>query len=218
MNRLELYSEFRELIGNPDPNDLTNRQIESYLVPALEWLAVQLNYSIHTNDTFPLVEGEREYQLPPDFGSMVLVEWNSMRLAPSSIYQWDREGFNYRNVPASMPREYAVWGRKLILGPPANLAAISTDPYLKIQYIGSTKGLDGSGTPFLGNLDQQLLLLRAATRYCRSHPTEENMARIVTYREEIAELLPAARKRAQNAIEDFYPHFHPNVDRFSPAR
>jgi hypothetical protein len=218
MNRAEMYGELRELIGNPDPNDVTNRQLESMIIPALERLAVELKYFVRTDTTFTLVEDQLEYILPDDLLSMILVEWNQIRIQPSSIYQWDREGLDYRRIPSSVPKEYAIRSRTLLLGPPASAAAIATDPNLTIQYIASTPGMDGGGTIGLGNLDQQLVLYWAAVRYCRSHPSDENNARMQGYMQEIAEQLPAARKAAQNRSEDYFPHFHPQTDRFRGAR
>jgi hypothetical protein len=218
MIREELYAEFRELVGNPDPNDFSNRQIESYLVPAMEWLAVQLNYAIRTDSTLVLKADQVEYNLPEEFGSMIFVEWNAVRIQPSSVYQWDREGSDYRTAASANPREYAVLSRTLYLNPPPSSTAITTDPYLTLRYIGSSIPMDGGGAPQLGTLDQQLCLYRAAMRYCRSHPNEENRLRIEGYQAEIDELLPAARKRAQNAIEDYSSHFHPLIDRFGGAR
>lgn len=218
MDRSELYAELRELISNPDPNDVTNRQLESYIIPALERLAIELRYSIVTTNTFPLVADQLEYILPNDVMSMILIEWNSLRIEPAAIDQWDREGFDYRRAASSNPREYAIRSRTLLLGPPASSTAITTDPYLTIQYVATPTGLDGGGTPGLGNLEQQAVLYLAAIRYCRSHPTEENQIRLQGYQQEFAEQLPALRSFAQNRIDDYYPHFHVQNDRYGGAR
>lgn len=218
MNRLEIYAALRELIGNPDPNDVSNRQLDAMLVPALEWLAVKLDYAIYTDKTFPLRAEVIEYSLPPDFGSMIYVEWNTNRLLPSSIYEWQRDRVDYANADAGSLSEYAIRGRTLLLYPSPTSAVVSSDPYLTIQYLGSAAMMDSSGTPQLSNLDQELLVLRAAVRYCRTHPSEENAFKIKEYNEEIMELLPAARDRAQNAIEDYEPSIHVDVDRYRGAR
>lgn len=217
-SREEIYAELRELISNPDPNDVSNRQLESYIVPALERLAIELKYSIVTLDTFPLVADQLEYILPNDVMSVIFVEWNEIRIQPSSIYQWDREGLDYRRISSSNPREYAVRSRTMLLGPPASSAAIATDPYLTVQYIASTPGMDAGGTPGLGNLEQQCVLYLAAIRYLRARPSEENLARLQGYQQEFTEQLPALRKFAQNRIEDYFPHWHVHSDRLRGAR
>lgn len=184
----------------------------------MEWLAVKLDYSIYTDSHFQMTADVSEYLLPADFGTMIFVEWSSVRLLPSSVFEWQRDGVDYRNLESALPFEYAVRGRSLILKPPPSSAALDTDPFLTIQYIGSAAMLDSGGTPQLSNLDQQLLILRAAVRYCRTHPSEENAFKIQGYNDEIVELLPAARYRAQNAIEEYQPAVQPVVDRFRGAR
>jgi len=218
MNRAQLYAELRELIGNPDANDVTNKQLDSMLVPALEWLAVKLDYSIYTDTRFQIIADKGEYLLPQTFGSMIFVEHNSIRLTPSSIFEWQRDGTDYRNSDSGTPREYAIRNRNLVLFPVPATADVTTDPYLTIQYIGSARPLDAGGAPGLSELDCQLLILRAAVRYCRTHPSEENAFKINGYNEEIAELLPAARDRAQNAIEEYEPSLAVEVDRYRGAR
>ena len=218
MTRNELYSELRDLIGNPDPNDVTNKMLESAIVPALERLAVELNYNVQTDVQFPLIAETREYQLSDNFSYIVYIEWNDVRLVPSSIYQWEIEGSRYPSVTSSNPREYAVFGRRLILNPPASAGAVSTDGFLAVQYIASSPVIDGGGVPGLGNLDMQLVLYYAAIRFLRARPSEENLARISGYMEETAVLLPAARKRAQNMLESYSPHFNPTIDRYRGAR
>lgn len=218
MNRLQIYSSLRELIGNPDPNDVTNVQLEAMLVPALEWLAVKLDYAIYTDTSFQIQTNQETYLLPDDFGSMICVEWNASRLIPTSIYEWHRDGVNYLSATPGSLKEYAIRGRNLILYPPPTSAVVTTDPFLIIQYIGSAVMMDTQGTPQLSKLDQELLVLRAAVRYCRTHPSEENAFKIREYNAEIEELLPAARDRAQNSIEDYDPAVQVEVDRWRAAR
>lgn len=219
MNRLEIYSSLRELIGNPDVNDVTNKQLDAMIVPALEWLAVKLEYAIYTDSSFQLRADVSEYTLPQDFGILVFAEWNSLRLIPASVYEWQRSGTDYRNADSvSSLREFAIRGRKLILFPPPSSTAITTDPFMTIQYIGSAPMMDSSGTPQLSNLDQELLVLRAGVRYCRTHPSDENLVKIREYSLEIDELLPAARKRAQNAIAEYQPTLEIEIDRYRGAR
>lgn len=219
MNRLEIYSALRELIGNPDPSDISNRQLDAMLVPALEWLAVKLDYAIYTDSSFEIRAEVREYNLPQDFGLCVYAEWNSVRLIPASIWEWQRSGTDYNNQSSvGTLREFAIRGRKFILSPPPSAAAITTDSFITLQYIGAAPMMDSSGTPQLSNLDQELLVLRAGVRYCRTHPNEENLVKIREYNEEIMELLPAARKRAQNAISEYQPSVEVEQDRYRGAR
>jgi len=206
------------IIGNPDENDVTNRQLDSHIFPALEWMASELKYSIRTEENLILESGVREYPLPDNFAYSIWFEWNTNKLVPSTTYRWERIGTDWRDINASNPAEYAIQGRNIILVPPPSASAISTDSSLAYRYITSSPGMDAGGTPGLGDLDQQLVLYRAAIRYCRSHPTDTNLARVSEYRDELGDLIPAAKRRAENLIEDYYPSIQVHNERFGGAR
>jgi len=218
MDILEIYSGIRALIGNPDPNEVTDRELDKHIIPALEWMVAKLKYTIETEEHLPLVADQQEYIIPRDAAWIIWVEWDFNKLTPSTHYRWERQGIIWRNQASGVPTEFAIQGRRIILLPPPSSSAVSTNPWLIMRYINSTPGLDASGTPQLSDLDQQLVLYRAAVRYLRAHPSDENMARIQGYNDEINDLIPAARDRARQWAEDYYPHMWPHSDRFRGAR
>ena len=199
---------------------MSNRELDSHILPALNWVAIQLKYAVVTENNIILTAGIREFPIPKDLGWVVFVEWNTQRLQPSSTYRWDREGTDWRNAAPGNPTEFAlvVGGRNITLFPPPSSAAIAIDPSITIRYISSAPKLESDGTPQLGDLDQELVLYRAAIRYLRAHPNDVNMARVQGYLDEIADILPAAKRRAENPIEDFFPHFHVHSSRMRGAR
>lgn len=219
MTEAELYSEVRELIGNPQVNEVSNRQLRKYLIGACEWLADQLKYAVVTDDSaILLVEDQVEYSLPSELCWIVWVEWNAIKLDPATTYGWEREGTGWRSTTASLPASFAVEGRRLLLNPPPSDDAIDTDSLLSIRYISNTPGLAPGGPPQMGAMDQQALIFKAAHRYCIAHPSDLNNARMVNYDRELSGLMARAKGRATDPVEDLQERFHVKTSRRGGAR
>jgi hypothetical protein len=219
MTEVELYSDLRELIGNPSVNEVSNRQLRKYLTPALEWLADQLKYAVVTDDNaIALTAGQLEYPLPPEVSWIVWVEWDGNKLEPATTQGWERDGLDWRDAASASPTGFAIEGRNLILNPPPASTDVTTDPTLSIRYISSTPGLKPGEQPGLSKLDQQILVLKAASRYLGFHPTPENAQRLGYAEREIAELMRGALARAHNPMEDFAPRFFVKTRRRGGAR
>lgn len=209
----------RELCGNVNVNEVSDRQLDSYLTASLTWLAAELKFDIVTDESIGLTADVAEYALPQDLLFLIWVEYGdpAQRLEPTSPYFMDREG-NWRITPSSSPTRYAVQGRTLILNPAPSATAIATDSTLSWRYIGSGMKLPATGPQGLTDLDQQLLRYDAAVGWLSSRPTEENDARIKAYSAFIARRLPAAKRQHENPEVTHYPQIAVKTYRFGGSR
>ncbi len=198
-----LRGEFRELIGNPRVSELSVRQIDSYLIGSLVWLAEELEFDIQTEEIIGLSADQVEVPLPPDLLFLLWVEYNETRLDAISYSELDRE--NWRIQESGTPARYAVLGRRLILNPPPDSTAITADETLSWRYIGSGARLTAQGPQGLSEGDLQLLRYDAALAWLSSHPSEENNAKGLAYTARVNRFLPAARKRWQQPVPTHSP-------------
>lgn len=218
MNQAELYAELRERIGNPEPNEVSNRQLDSYLGFALQWLAGKLKHIIRDSD-IALQADVYDYPLAENVLWVDWITWNGTKLTPNSVDGWDRDGTDWRTATSAQPSEFAIQGRRIVLYPPPSSTAITTAGILRMRTMGcGERPTDHSGPPGLSQADQLLIVYRGGIDWCRSHPSEENNARKIGFAEMIAEELPDAIKRHDNPIDDFRPEFEPHISRLGPAR
>jgi len=208
------------MIGNPEPSQVSNRQLRAHLVPALEWLAQELEFNLVNDDQgLGLVADVNEYTLPNDILWILNVSWNGLPLEAKSLWFWDREGTPWRDVDSQdVLTQYAVHGRQLILIAPPSSTAITTDPALHMRYVAAPPLLDGTGVLGLSDMDQYIAIARAALRYCRTHPSDENNLKVQSYAQEIAEHLPLAKKRVRLMVQTHLPSFLPYSERTGGAR
>jgi hypothetical protein len=214
-----LLAELRELIGNSSVNETNNRQLLSHLNAALAWFAEVMRHHVVTDEhAIALVEDQRAYPLPNTLSRLLWVEHNSIRLEPTSTFQHEQQGGNWRTVASASPSQYAIEGRELILIPPPDDDAIEDDGYLAMRYIAAPEELGADGSAGLSELDYQIVLYKAAIRWLRSHPSDINRAMVVEYKEELNELVGAAKRRQMNPHETFQPNMAISVTRQGAAR
>jgi len=219
MTAAELYRSTRALIGNPGVNDISNDRLLENILPSLQWLCAELEYGIVDDvDMLGLVAGQTEYQLPSDLAFILSIDWNNLILTPNSFYAWERDGTPWRTASATNPTGYAVQGRQLLLSTPPTAASITSDAFLRLRYITTSPGMNETGTPGLSDLDQELVTVKAAIRFCRTHPSELNAARLPGLEAELAEIWPAAKRRKQRILKGFHPRFSVHVTREPGAR
>lgn len=219
MDQLEVYAELRELIGSPSVNTTPNIKLDSYLVPALEWLADELRYLVREDDTLlSLSAGVRRYPLPSDILTVMSVWHNNNRVDPASIYFWQRDGTDHRSSSNGIPTEYSIQGRILWLNPPPSAGAITSDPALTIRYFAAPVEVSEPDMMGLTETDQRLGIFKAAILWCLRNPSDENAARAAGYKDWIMEMLPAAKRRQRFPDETYEPHFQPLIERFGGAR
>lgn len=219
MDRKRFFSDLRQLIGSPGPNETTDAFLEPYVEGALEWLCAELRYRVVTEtQAIGLVASQIDYPLPDDVMTLIRVEWNGNRLPPSSVFSWDRVSTNWPEETAGNPKEYALLGRRLYLLPPPSSSAVSTDGFLTLRYFAGPAGIGANGPFELDPVARRLALWEAALEYCISHPSDENQARAGAYGAQITRLLPGARDRATLPAEDFRPRIFVSTGRRGAAR
>ena len=96
MQELEFYSGIRELLGDLDPNEYTNRKLQFYATTALEQLAAELEYLIREGELIGLVADATTYPLPEDLLSIIWLSYGNLPLDPASTWLWDRDGTTWR--------------------------------------------------------------------------------------------------------------------------
>ncbi len=210
MTSQQIIARLRTLIGNPNNREVPDRDLAGYIATSLTWLAEELKWDIRTDENIGIAADQLETPLPPDFTFMIWIEWNDVRLTPSSPWELDREG-NWRSQASGTPSRWAIQGRTLILNPPPDATSITTDGSLSWRYIGSGGTLTSVGVPGLSDLDIQLLCYDAAIDWATVHTTPENQARVQAYTAQVARRLPPAKRRWENATSTYSPQIRPDT-------
>lgn len=220
MTDKQLLGNLRELIGNPATTETNDKQLLSHVNASLAWMAEVLRYRIVTDEqAIALVASQRAYPLPSQFSRMLWAEWSDTRLEPTSTFRTEKQGTDWRSTTAAdVLTEYAIEGREVIFIPPPSSDAVSTDGYVAMRYIAAPEDIGPDGSGGLWELDYQIVLYKAAIRWLRSHPSDVNIARLQGYKEELGELVGAAKRRRMNPHETYQPGLLVSVTRQGAAR
>lgn len=190
-------------------NEVDVTDIDGHIQTSLVWLAAELKYDVHETE-IPLVADQFSYQLPASFAIALWCAWHGDRLTATSTAEWNRDHSVWTATPAGTPTAYAVEHREVILLPPPNAAAVVSDPTVTLRWIGSGT-LGASGPNGLSEMDQRLIGYDAAINWLTDHVTEVNQAKITAYAAQIARLLPLAKRREHQPIDEAYPSLRPNT-------
>ncbi len=217
MTAAQIRGELRRLLG-VRANEVPDRELDSFLIPALDWLASELKFDIVTDENIGITAGQADVSLPSDFMVMLWVEWNGNRLTTDSVTDFDRTG-NWRTATSGVPSLWGIQGRTLVLNPPPDAASVTTDATLSWRYMGCGQRLTEAGVPGLSDSDLLLVRYDSAIGWLSAHPTSENQAKIQAFTAQIARRLPAAKRRWENATLRYHPTIRPlTTDRFGGAR
>jgi len=209
---LEALSALRTRIADPSPDDVTDRELTLFLLPALETLAGSLGYVIVNAETaFSLEAGTYRYDLPDDCDRLLWVEWSGNRLTPSSMSKWVRDGRNWRTAAAAVPTEYAVEARTLVLFPPPSAATVGQSQFLPVSYIAFAAGsAPGEG---LADADWWVAIYKAAIDWWGQHPGTDQVglarsqAMLAGNKERYQEAFLLAVQRGERPIESRVQRF-----------
>jgi hypothetical protein len=219
MTDFEMLAFTRRLIGSPDVNDVSDRNLQPDLITAMEWLSAELGYLIREENLVTLVAEQVTYPLPSDLLSIIWLSYNNNKIVPASTWAWDRDGTNWRAPTSGTPSTFAIQGRELFLNPTPTAALVTANPVLRLRYIATPTRIERGGPVGLGELDSRIACYQAAALWCMSHPQDPaNAQRKADYEAWVLGELPKAKQRAHNPIEDFYPGFRPRVGRLGAAR
>lgn len=184
----------------------------------MNWLAAHLQFRVKEETTIGLETGIRSYRLPNDCLWVVALSWNGDKLTPNSTYRWDRDGTDWRATDtSSVLSEFAISGRQIILHPSPAAGAITTSAFLTLRYLAGAS-VENEDALELSDLGAWAAIYKSAILYLRSHPTEENLAMIDGYLEELADFLLHAKRQSLEAIRDYAPSFRPVTGRWGGAR
>lgn len=223
MTEAEIYGEIRELIGSPGVNDVSNRKIGTFVRAALAWMADELEFRVVTDDlSMALVAEQQEYPLPSDFLTMLWVEHDDKRLEPIGLAAFDRDQHDWRGQPSGTPVQYAIRGRRLVLYPKPDSAAVSADSRVAYSFVGAPRAMSEAGPQDLSDNDNWLLIYRAALDFVTTYPDEKSATRIPGYQQNVSDRLSRAKSRwvgqGAAAAKHHYPSLQPRPGRMGGAR
>src|SRR6478609_6423917 len=87
-----LTGQMREHIGGPTQQMVADRDLLSFLVPSIQWLAGHLKFDIRQDDSIGLTAEGRTIHLPQDFLYSVWVSVAGNLLQPTSVWSLNSEG------------------------------------------------------------------------------------------------------------------------------
>lgn len=219
MDLVKCILEVRRLSGNPNYRAVDDTDFRRAVESSLEWLAGQLEYEVRTDaQGIALTAETQEYGLAPNVRQVFWVEWNGARLEPSSTWDWDRRGIDWRNAASGNPTEYAVEGRRLVLYPKPDSTAVSTDGAVTFRYLSSPDLQGEHGNLMLGDTEWWLIAYKAADEWLALHPSEQNAPRQAFCANEWRTRLPDAKRRARNMVAEWTDRVHVFTRRGSAAR
>jgi hypothetical protein len=209
----------RRKCGGLGQNEVSDRELEPYVIAALEWLADELKYRVVTEpNAIALTASQFDYPVPDDLLEMIQVFWNGKPLKAMSVDAWDRVHTDWRHATGGNPTEYAIEGRRLFVTPPPSAAAVTSDSTLEIRYVASPSIIPPGGPKELTAPDLRLASWEAAYEWLVIHPSDENNLRAQGCATQIPRLLKGAKHRAQAPTRNHRPRFRPNVYRSGAAR
>lgn len=219
MTENDALSFLRQLLGDPVPGSVSNRQLTPWLADALDRLARELKYSLTEDQhSLTLEADEQEYPLPTDVQQLMWIRYAGIKLKPSTTYEWDRDGLNWKEAVAGIPSEYAYEGRKVIFDCPLSAGAISSYPRATVKYVSTSHGITLANMPGLPDADARLACRLAALQFCYARPTAENAARAQALGAVIGMDMEEAQRRHAQPVEDLQPKLGVATSRRGAAR
>jgi hypothetical protein len=223
MDDLTFYSRLRAQLGDPKPR-VENRDLATVALPALEWLAAELECRVIPDAEVGLTEDAHTYPLPEDCARLLWIEHNSLRLTASSVAKWVRDRVDWRNADSATPLEFAVQGRSLVLYPPPGADAVEDDGALTLSYLGFSPGMSGAGVPGFTDADLMCAVYRAAWHWLGMNPGSEaaevalRAVRRATALELLMQELPQAKRRHEMPVQTRTKRFKVGGRAWRPAR
>lgn len=166
-----MRSLWREWTNEQDTDVVPSATVDQYLQSGLEELNRRVHY--HYSDdstTLALAEGTQEYSLPVDFVAMDWVRHATLPLRKGDILEWrGKEGDpDWRNEPAGLPTQYALYGNKLVVRPKPNGAAVTAGSALLIRYCSLPPDIGTYGPEQLAQQDDRVAAYFGVAEWFRS--------------------------------------------------
>ena len=167
MTAAQLRTLTRSFINEEDTSRLSDTVLDYHLQSALEAFNRRVGYKFADDtSTITIVNGTQEYALPATVQEIWWAEWNSTMLDKGDIREWRSKSDTaaWRNQSGS-PEEYAVYGRKFVLRPKPNAAAVTLDSTVTIRYIASAGAFADAELAFIPDEDHRILGYYAAAEW-----------------------------------------------------
>lgn len=139
LSQLRLF--FRARVNMPDTTVLpdsssgsSDLSVDTFLQCGMEAFNRKVG-AYGVDSTVALTAGENEAALPTGLTEVLWVEHQGKPLKKTDQEEWLRNAVKWRDEPAGLPREYTLWGRKIIVYPKPTAAAAASS--LTIRHIGS---------------------------------------------------------------------------------
>jgi hypothetical protein len=115
------------------------------------------------------VAGTQEYSLPAACNEVVFVTWNGQPLGKSSVEQWQTKEERWQQQSGS-PREWAIYGDKLVLFPTPDALAVAAAASPVVRYGSNPADIGTSGPEQLRSQDYALPVYHAVALWSASYP------------------------------------------------
>jgi hypothetical protein len=165
-----MRSLWRELTGEKDTTVVPNAVVDIYLQRGLEELNRLVRYHFTDDDSnVTLVAGTQEYSLPAACNQVVFVTWRGQELKKSSVDEWRSKGVAWQQQSGE-PREWAMYGDKLVFFPTPNAEAVAADPNPVVRYVSNPSDIGTSGPEQLRSGDYALPVYHGVVLWSASYP------------------------------------------------
>ncbi len=159
-----------ELVGEKDTSVVPFTVCDMYLQRGLEELNRLTRYH-YTDDatSITLVAGTQEYALPAACNQLIFVTWRGQELKKSSVDQWRSQGEPWQQQTGE-PREWAMYGEKLVIFPTPTTEAVAADPNPVLRYGSNPPDIGTSGPEQLRAQDYPIPVYHGVALWSASYP------------------------------------------------
>ncbi len=159
-----------ELVGEKDTDVVPFTVCDMYLQRGLEELNRLVRYH-YTDDAtaITLVAATQEYALPAACNQLVFVTWRGQELKKSSVDQWRSQGEPWQQQSGE-PREWAMYGEKLVIFPTPTVEAVAADPNPVLRYGSNPPDIGTAGPEQLREQDYPIPVYHGVALWSASYP------------------------------------------------
>lgn len=165
-----MRSLWRELTGEKYTDVVPDSVVDRYINRGLEEYSRVTGYHYTDDETsITLVAGTQEYELPVGCNELTLVYWNGQPLAKSDVEQWQRQYVAWRQETGA-PREWAMYGGKLVFYPIPDAATVAAEPNPFIRFLSAPREIGTYGPEQLRSQDYAVVVYHAVALWSASYP------------------------------------------------
>jgi hypothetical protein len=160
-----MITRFRTWCNELNTSNPTDAEVLTFLQDGYNDLAGRVPfYVVDDSASIVPVANTQDYAVPlACIGDPIYVKWGGRMLPKSDMDTWRTQNDRWEEVPASLPKEYAIYGGTLIFNPKPNQTATVT-----LRYVSAPPTLTSGASPPPGlrTIDQILPVYFAAALWC----------------------------------------------------